>query len=140
MANIRLRDVVVEITPGGADDGAFTAGTSVIVCADEFSATVSNGLVNTACGQDEIAWMRTGQTEFDVNITGKIPTDGAAAGEFLETIWDNSLFQAEFTYGGGVYTFVGILDSHTPVQSADAPTWNLRLAAYGTVPTQAPAV
>lgn len=138
-ANIRIKDVIVELTPGGSDDGEYTAGTPVVVCVDSFSATVSNGLVETACGQANVSWKRQGMMDFSVTMTGKIPTNGSAAGQLLETIWDNVLVGAEFTFGGGVYVFIGIIESHSPIESGDAPTWSLTLAAYGTVPTQAPA-
>lgn len=133
---IRLKDAVLEYTPGGADDGTFNAGTQATVCVDDFTFEANEGEIDTTCGQATIKWFRSGQFDFTCSMTFKIGAADMAQGTpdgFLVQLIDNVLGQIDITVAGGTLVVQGIR-SYT-INGGEVPTVTVTLRPYGVAPT-----
>lgn len=135
-AAIRLQDTVLQFTPGGADDGAFTAGTPITICVDDFRFALRNGRVDTTCGQAGIKWYREGQRDFECSFTAKLGATDMAQGTpdgWLVQAMENALGRISIDMGGGDLVVEGLVE--VEINGGEVPTANVSIVPYGVAPT-----
>ena len=137
MVNI-LHDLDFIFTPGGADDGAFTAGTPITVRMDTVTVNQANQLVNVSTAQDLTPINRVSQIDWTITCQTKLARTAGDLKTFENIVVANLLigFQAMERAGASGQFLLprgdGIVESVDINYSGDAATITVVIKPYGT--------
>lgn len=132
-----LHDIDFIITPGGADDGTFTAGTPITVRMDTVTIDQNNQLVNVSTSQDRTPLNRAGQEDWTITCQTKLARDAGDLKSFENTVVANLLIGfSTMERAGATGQFLlpsgrGIVESVNLNYSGEAGTLSIVIRPYG---------
>jgi len=129
-------DATITITPGGTDDGTFTAGTPVTLKFRTAKFTFRNELVDVTAAGDTYFFNRVGHRDFTIVCEGLVHNTNSLYPDMTDVAFGNALARLTCTLigSGKVVTVDGVIQQlNLNVDEPDTETITLR--PYGIAPT-----
>jgi hypothetical protein len=132
-----LEDVDVIVTPGGADDGAFTAGTPQTIKMDRVTMRSMRVLTDRSTAQDETPYNRLKKKDWEITCRTKL-SRGSASTTLEGILKDNALVGVTVQERSGasgtffeIDTGTGILGDTNIEWAGDECTIEFTIKPYG---------
>lgn len=131
-------DATITITPGGADDGQFSAGSPVTLKFRTARFTFENELIDVTAAGDTYVFNRVGHKNFTVVCEGLVHSANALYPDMTEVAFTNALARLTCTLvgSGKVVTVDGVIE-RLQLNVDEPDTESITLRPYGIAPTLA---